>query len=216
MRNNRTSLVALAAALCVAALGCGGPVGKYFARRGADLGDCVNAEAGLGWPVAPFLFPKATGYAMEPGGEVIPVPESKPRRRALLMPNLYMRMKLTDFFVLGNGYAQPVCSGWRGRYRTSGSSVPIFAGVPVYRNHEEIAGTAVHTDWLVSTRRTYDAGEPGPGGRLAEKCWMGFSLTAIVAVELDLNLVELADLLVGLSGYDLLGDDTWQPKEPKR
>ena len=210
-------IAALAAALCAVVAGCSTPVGKYFARRGADLADCVEAEVGLGWPAAPFLFPKATGYAMEDvGGTPIRVDARKPRSRALGLPHLYLRMKLTDFFVFGNGYAQPVCTGWRGRYRRAGSTVALAAGLPVYRNHEEIAGTTVHTDWLVNTRRTYDAAKPGPGGQVAERAWMGFSATILVAFRLDFNLVELADFLVGLSGYDLLRDDAWKRKEEKR
>ena len=74
----------------------------------------------------------------------------------------------------------------------------------------------MHTDWLVNTRRSYDAAKPGPGGRFAERAWMGFSATILVAFRLDFNLVELADFLVGLSGYDLLRDDNWHRKEEKR
>jgi hypothetical protein len=217
MVQGRRPLAALLTALCAAAAGCSTPVGKYFARRGADLADCVDAQAGLGWPAAPFLFPKATGYAMEDvGGTPIRVEEKRSRSRSLALPNLYLRLKLTDFFVFGNGYAQPVCTGVRGRYRHPGFGVPLQAGLPVYRNHEEDAGTTVHTEWLVDTRRSYDVAKPGPGGLFAERCWMGLSATVLVAVRLDLNLVELADLLVGFSGYDLLGDDSWQRKEEKR
>jgi len=200
--------------LCLAALGCSGPVGRYFAQRGADLGDCVHAEVGLGWPVAPFLFPKATGYAMDPGGQAIPVPESQPRWRGLLMPHLYVRLKLTDYFVLGNGYAQPVTTGWRGRYRAAGSGVGVYAGLPVYRNHEEVARTAVHTQWLARTTRTYDTAQPGPGGMIAERCWAGLAATVLVAFRLDFNLVELGDFLTGWFGLDLVGDDYWQPSRP--
>jgi hypothetical protein len=123
---------------------------------------------------------------------------------------------LTDFFVLGNGYAEPVCYGWRGRYRAAGSTVALAEGLPFYHSHEEIAGTTVHTDWMVLTQRSYDAAKPGPGGRLAESCWAGFSATLLVALRLELNLVELADFLVGFSTYDLLGDDTWERREEKR
>ncbi|MBM4038998.1 MAG: hypothetical protein FJ290_10850 [Planctomycetes bacterium] len=202
---------------CAALAGCSTPVGKYFARRGADLADCVEAEVGLGWPAAPFLFPKAMGYTMEDaGGTPIRVENAKPRSRALALPNLYMRFKLTDYFVFGNGYAQPVTTGWRGRYRRAGSAVAVQAGLPIYRNHEEVAGTTVHTDWLVKTRRSYDAAKPGPGSLVAERSWLGLSATILVAFRLEFNLVELADALVGLSGYDLLKDDSWQRKEPRQ
>ncbi|MBM4033494.1 MAG: hypothetical protein FJ291_17160 [Planctomycetes bacterium] len=211
MRSGRLLVVAL----CAVAGGCSTPVGEYFARRGADLADCMEAEAGLGWPVAPFLFPRATGYALEPTSGK-PIVERKPRWHMLLVPHVYMRAKLTDFFVLGNGYAQPVCYGWRGRYRAAGSGVPLAAGLPIYHNHEETAGTTVHTDWLVLTHRSYDATKPGPGGRLAESCWAGVSATLLLALRLELNLVELTDFLVGLSTYDLLGDDTWQRKDDKQ
>ena len=192
-------LAALVAALGGLAAGCSTPVGKYFARRGADLGDCVHAEIGLGWPAAPFLFPKATGYAMEPGGEAIPVPGRKPRWRQLLKPHLYIRMKLTDFFVLGNGYSQPVSTGWRGRYRQAGQAVSLDAGLPIYRNHEEGSGTSVHTEWAVLTKRTYDSTPPGRGGMVAERSWAGISATLLVAFRLDFNLVELTDFLVNVA-----------------
>ncbi len=208
-------LATLVVALCAAVAGCSTPVGGYFARRGADLGDCVHAEVGLGWPAAPFLFPRATGYAMEAGGEAIPVPGRKPRWRALLKPHVYTRMKLTDFAVFGSGYAQPVTTGWRGRYRAPGPAVAINTALPVYQSHEEVAGTSVLTRWAVFTKRTYDAAPPGRGGMVAERCWAGFSATLIVAIRLDFNLVELADFLVGLSGFDLLGDVDWHRKEEK-
>mgnify|MGYP000589710109 CR=1 FL=1 len=195
------------ALLCAALAGCSTPVGRFLARRGADLGDCVEAEAGLGWPAAPFLFPRASGYVMDAGGQAIPVPERKTRWRSLLLPHLYMRFKLTDYLVIGNGYATPVSWGWRGRYREAGRCVPILAGLPAYRNHEEIAGTTVHTDWTVLTTRTYDEAKPGPAARTAERLWLGVSLTLLASFRLDFNLAELADFLVGWVGWDMLGDD---------
>jgi len=199
--------MALPALLCLGAFGCSTPVGQYFAKRGADLGDCVWAEAGLGWPVAPFLFPKTKGQVMEgPGGA--PAPSRSPWR-SLLVPKLYVRVKATDFAVVGDGYAQPVSFGWRGRYRAPGSTVALAAGCPLYRNLEETEGTSADTHWLVLTTRAYSGTPPGPGGKLAERFWTGVSATLLLSARLDFNLVELADFLVGWTGYDLLGDDDW-------
>lgn len=207
-------LAALLTALGLVAAGCSTPVGRYFARRGADLADCVHAEVGLGWPAAPFLFPKATGYSMDdPGGTPIRVAERRSKWRSLLLPHLYLRFKVTDYFVVGNGYAEPVSTGVRGRYRPSGHALAFAAGLPVYSNREEGAGTAVYTSWTVRTRRTYDGEPPGRGGRVAEAAWTGLSATVLVAFRLDFNLVELADFLAGWAGYDLLGDDDWPAKE---
>lgn len=207
-------LAGFLAALCMA--GCSTPVGRYFALRGADLADCVHAEVGVGWPAAPFLFPKATGYAMDDvGGTPIRVDERRSKWRSLLLPHLYTRLKLTDYLVVGNGYAEPVCTGIRGRYRPGGAAVAFQAGLPVYRNHEEVAGTTVHTDWAVLTHRTYDATPPGRGGMVAERVWVGLAATILAAFRLEVNLIELADFLVGFTGYDLLRDDDWQRKEAK-
>ena len=206
----QTPGLVIAALLCAAASGCSTPVGRYFARRAADLGDCVEAEVGLGWPVAPFLFPKATGYSMDSTAEAAKTAHRSPSR-SLLRPNGYVRMKATDFLVLGSGYAQPISYGWRGRYRSSGTAVPLAAGMPIYRNHEEVAGTSVHTEWTVLTTRAYDAAQPGPGGKVAEKGWLGVWLTLLVSVRLELNALELGDFLAGWVGVDLLGDDDWHP-----
>ncbi|MBM4038997.1 MAG: hypothetical protein FJ290_10845 [Planctomycetes bacterium] len=53
----------LVTALSVCAVvGCSAPAGKYFARRGADLADCVEASAGLG--LGAYARVKATDYAV--------------------------------------------------------------------------------------------------------------------------------------------------------
>ena len=206
----RVLLVALAGAM---AAGCTTPVGRYLSRRGADLGDCVWAEAGVGWPIAPFYYPRGRGEVMGANGEGSkPVPQG-PTWRELLLPHLYVRLKVTDYMVIGDGFTQPLRYGWRGRYRASGRALPIATGLPFYSNNEETAGTAVLTRWVVHTTRTYGETEPGPGGRTAEKFWAGLSLTLIASVRLDFNGVELADFLTGWFGLDLLGDDDWPEKE---
>ena len=187
-------------------VGCAGPR-RYLAKRGRDLGDCVHAEIGLGWPVAPFLFPDADGHGM-----------GRPRRRrplGLLLPKFYVRAKATDFLVISDGATTPVRTGWRGRYRHAGPDTPIATGCPILcPTHEENAGTAAHTRYYVLTERTYDGPEPGPGGRVAERFWMGINATLLVSFQLDLNPAELADFLVGWTTLDIVGDDDWQREPP--
>jgi len=188
--------------LCVVALGCSTPAGRYLSRRGADLGDCAHAAVGLGWPVAGLLLPEAAGDDMGDG--------SAPGLRYLLRPQLYARVKATDFLVIGDGFAQPVRYGWRGRYRKAGTDWSLASGCPLLcPTHEETAGTTVHTRLYVLTERSYDGPEPGPGGQIAERLWIGVSATLLASVEFDLNLAELADLLVGWFGWDMLRDDQW-------
>jgi len=194
------------ALLGVAAFGCATPAGKYLARRGADLADCVEAEAGVGWPIAPFFYPRFGGQAMD-GSDAA----RKAFRRALLLPKLYVRVKATDFAVIGDGFTQPIRTGWRGRYRRPGRDLPLAAGLPIYRNNEETAGTATLTRWLVATTRTYSGPEPGPRGKVADRFWIGASLTLLLSARLDVNPAELADFVVGWVGWDLLRDDEWSP-----
>ena len=137
----------------------------------------------------------------------------KPGLRYWLLPRLYFRAKATDFVVVGDGFAQPVRYGVRGRYSPSGKAIALAAGFPLLSNHEEGSGLTVHTVGPCVTTRTYDGPEPGPGGRVAERCWTGVSATLVVSLALDLNLVELADFLVGWSGWDLLRDDDWRATE---
>lgn len=187
-----------AALACAVGAGCGTPAGQYLGRRGRDLRDCVRAEAGLGWPLAPLLYEGPGGQ----GG-------SGPGLRYWLLPRLYLRAKATDFLVVGDGFAQPVRYGLRGRYRPAGKAMALDAGLPLLRNDEECAGTAVHTDGPVLTTRTYTGPEPPPGGRVAERCWVGASVTAILSMQLGLNPAELVDFLVGWTTLDVLGDDGW-------
>jgi len=183
--------------LGLALAGCSTPVGRYLDRRGRDLGDCVHAEIGLGWPLG-----------------VLALPDAPPSY--LLRPQLYVRAKATDYLVISDGYAQPVRVGWRGRYRHARPDVSIASGCPIVcPTHEETAGTTAHTRYCVLTERTYDGPEPGPGGRVAERFWLGINLTLLLSTELDLNLAELADFLVGWSGWDMLKDDGWRPVRPQ-
>jgi len=203
MRLGTIPIIAVAA-LCAVAVGCATPAGQYFERRGADLADCVQAEAGIGWPVAPFLFPQAGGQVMNGEGK-------KAWHTSVFLPKLYARAMVTDFAVVGDGFTQPVRLGWRGRYAESGSTVALASGCPIFANHEEAGGTAVHTRWLALTTRSY-ADEPGPRARVAERFWMGVSATLLLSARLDLNPAEFLDFLAGWFGYDLLLDDLWSPK----
>jgi hypothetical protein len=139
---------------------------------------------------------------------------SGPTWRVLLRPEAYLRVKTTDFAVIGAGFAQPVGYGWRGRYCPSGVAWSRLAGLPGDNNQEETAGNEVYTRRVIHTTHTYDLLPPGPGGRVADRFWIGIGATVLVSVRLDFNFVELADFLTGWFGWDLLNDDEWSPKKP--
>ncbi len=193
--------------VCAVAVGCATPAGRYLSRRGRDLGDCIEAEAGVGWPLAPVLFPRVWNPAARRG-----VGGGGPGPRYWLLPRLYVRAKATDFLVLGDGVTEPVRMGWRGRYRPAGLEASLASGCPLYANHEEIGGTTVHTRFFMLTRRTYDERAPGPRGRVAERFWTGVAATLLVSLRLEINPAELGDFLVGWAGWDLLKDDEWTPR----
>lgn len=203
----RAGVAVGAALLCIVGAGCGTPAGQYLGHRGRDLRDSVRAEVGVGWPLAPLLYERPGGQGMRQGGQG----RSSPGLRYWLLPRLYLRAKATDFLVVGDGFAQPVRYGLRGRYRPVGKAVALDAGLPLLRNDEECGGTAVHTDGPCLTTRTYVGPPPPPGGRVAERLWIGASATVVLSVELGFNPAELADFLVGWSGWDMLGDDDWAP-----
>jgi len=223
--------VAMPALVCVAAWGCSASVQRYFARRGTDLADCLVAEAGLGSPLSLILSPveevdrqepswsedvsftSFAGAPTESGGE--------PRRRGMppmclccvvLMPKAYARVRVTDFAVVGLGWAQPVRYGWRGRYGSPGASGVEESGFPFIHNREKGGGISTETKMGVTTR-TYERGEPGPRGKIAEKFWIGAAATLLLSARVGFNPVEFADFVAGWFGRDMLQDDDWVPTE---
>jgi len=151
----------------------------------------------------------------------------------------YARVRVTDFAVAGCGMALSRRKGFHGRYgtfagggRSSSGGVGFHrdtiaqGGIPLVGNWEGAPRLAAATSrWSVATlgpcvtRRTYESGlEPGPRSAVAEKFWIGISVTALLSARLEFNPVELADLVCGCFGWDLLEDDGWNPRqaEPDR
>jgi hypothetical protein len=136
----------------------------------------------------------------------------------------YVRVKATDFLVLGLGVAEPFRVGWRGRYAGGWGTVKqeeLVAGFPLIWNYEgpleergfdfpeaRHALATVKTWGPCFTWRTYPPDQaPGLGGHIAERCWLGFDGAMGLSLRLGLNPAELLDFLVGWLGWDLLGDD---------
>jgi hypothetical protein len=140
----------------------------------------------------------------------------------------YVRVKVTDYFVVGGGEVQTIFAlGWHGRYTGMGTPVETGKGVPFAWN-EECAGAPpmVMTQSPFVTTREYDpAATPCRGTEFADRFWIGAWLTWGLSGRFGFNPVELADFLAGWFGLDLLKDDEAEPvdwqkrfreKEPPR
>ena len=126
----------------------------------------------------------------------------------------YVRLKATDWFVVGAGHGGTTFSiGWHGRYTAGGTLVEGGEGVPFARN-EEWAGAPpmIHTHGPFRTTRTYDPKlEPAWGTRIADRYVVGVWFAWLVSLRAGLNPVELADFVTGLFGWDILADDDVEP-----
>ncbi len=175
--------------VCALGAGCAQPPRGYLGRRAADFGDCFRLTIGYG-----------------------------------LMT--YTRVKFTDWAVAGMGIAARERWGWRGRYGDRGwekarggdiyiGDVGYEAGLPFIVNEEGSDGAGNRVTTLgpsITTRRFARDLEPNWPGKLAERFWIGIAATAALSAEVALNPVELVDFIIGLTGIDILGDDTWAPK----
>jgi len=125
-------------------------------------------------------------------------------------PLPYVRLKLTDYFVVAAGENQTVFAlGWHGRYTGPGSLVEKGQGIPFVRAQEwPGAPPMIETKGPFSTTRTYDpAVAPAWGTALAAKYDAGLWLAWGLNVRLGFNVVEFADFAAGWFGKDILKDD---------
>lgn len=129
-------------------------------------------------------------------------------------PVPYIRVKITDYFVLGGGDNQTIFAiGWHGRYTAAGSEIERGEGVPFSRGAEWAGAPPMlhHTGIRVSSRE-YDAViKPSEGTQRAEKYVVGLWVCWLANIRLGFNPVEFADLVGGFFGADLLKDDVVEP-----
>ncbi len=129
-------------------------------------------------------------------------------------PVPYIRLKLTDWFVLGGGDGQTIFAiGWHGRYTAAGSEIETGKGAP-FSWGKEWAGAPpmVEIKGLRVVGREYDATvKPYWGNQMAEKYTLGIWVCWLLNLRLGFSPVEFADGVTGLFGYDLLKDDEVEP-----
>lgn len=134
----------------------------------------------------------------------------------------YGSVRLTDYAVVGLGFAAVQRFGWRGRYG-GGLDLPyelneaeIDFGIPLMLNHEGEGHpfdmwpgdtTSVFTVAPWKTSRLYPD-PPGPRAATAGRFWVALSATLGASGRVGFNPVEFADFVVGWLGWDLLQDDS--------
>ena len=129
-------------------------------------------------------------------------------------PIPYIRVKVTDYFVVGGGANTTIFAlGWHGRYTGMGTVVEGGKGTPFVFN-EEYAGAPpmVISKGPFSTTREYDPQfKPCHGTEIADKFWVGAWVAWLLNLRANFNPVEFADFLTGIFGWDLLADDGVKP-----
>jgi hypothetical protein len=130
----------------------------------------------------------------------------------------YARAKVTDFAVVGAGYAITSRYGLHGRPnvldRAAVDRTPPRShltgemGIPLIINDEWGEDHAV-TTWgpCVTRRECGRCRDRGPGSRLARKFWVGAAGTLLLSARVGLNPIEALDFVTGCFAWDLLGDD---------
>lgn len=135
-------------------------------------------------------------------------------------PVPYVRVKVTDMFVMGAGVGKTWTVGYRGRYGgPAGLSTEEQWGIPLVRCVEEVYAEEegedhfqleVETWGPMITKRWYPEGEGRKlGTEFSDYTWIGASVCAGVAFRFGLNPFELADAIVGIFLIDPLADDRW-------
>lgn len=131
-------------------------------------------------------------------------------------PLPYVRVKVTDYFVLAGGDNQTFFAiGWHGRYTAAGSELEQGQGVPFVRSHEWAgAPPRIETSGPFTTTREYDTSiKPAWGTQLADKYCVGIWIAWGLNARLNLNVVELTDFMAGWFGSDILRDDAVEPPD---
>lgn len=129
-------------------------------------------------------------------------------------PVPYVRLKVTDWFVVGAGHGETIFAiGWHGRYTAAGTELERGEGVPFTRNLEwPGAPPMITTVGVGMTTREYDPDvKPCEGTQRAEKYQIGIWIVFGLNLRLSFNPVEFADLIGGFFGADMLKDDTVEP-----
>jgi hypothetical protein len=202
-------LVGIAALLALAALtGCAG-AGNWARARGRDLGDCVRASVGLGVGLyaevqATSVLHPSVGFgdvSLAPrktvGWDPRPIPPGRVRTAAF--PTLVLAWPIYRREMISMGF-EDTAPGWRG-----------FLSPLILMGSHHVEGRAnsllgLHR-WLPNPM----LGEMPPESsseRLSRQSWFAVSGTlGVVQADFGVNPLEIVDLLGGLVGWDVLGDD---------
>jgi hypothetical protein len=131
---------------------------------------------------------------------------------------IYARAKVTDFAVVGAGYAITSRYGLNGRPnvldraaidRTPGRTrLTGEMGIPLIVNDEWGEDHAV-TTWgpCVTRRECGRCPDRGPGSRFARKFWVSGAGSLLLSARAGVNPIEALDFVTGWFAWDLLGDD---------
>lgn len=207
---------ALFAYACIALTLCGCQSGGYWAQRGADLGDVFRVRLALAVGLyaeveATPLVHASAGFldaTLAPRGSL----EWDPVRRA---PPGEVRTATFPALLVG----WPVY-GWQETRHGYGDTRPYLRGFVapfILMGNHHVARRShalLALDTLVPNPRLVDPvhGDLDPSPILppapARWGWFGFSVTPLLGrFDLGFNPLELIDLITGLVGFDLLGDD---------
>ncbi|MFW6107611.1 MAG: ankyrin repeat domain-containing protein [bacterium] len=196
------------------AAGCAAPrtVGEYLGDRVRDAADCVRLSAGYGLGLharAHLLRLPAIGYG------------TAPHVRKFGWDGPAGAGALAWDETAGSVFLPPLL--WADADGRSPDMARVLesrtapAGAP--RDARRVWHlTALGLLWPESTdRRMYFRTIP-PGTQWADAWWLGADATiGYPSVRIGVNPVEIADLLLGFAGLDILGDDHWAAEtEPAR
>lgn len=184
-------------------------LGDWATARGRDLGDCVRGSVGLGAGL--YVEAQATSalhpsvgfgdFSLAPkqqlGWDPRPLPPGRTRTAAF--PTLVLAWPIYRQDMIDMGYAD-TAPGWRG-----------FLSPLILMGSHHVEGRAnsllgLHR-WLPNPLLG-DPPEETPAETWSRRSWFGVSGTvAVLSVDAGVNPLEIVDLLTGLVGWDLLGDD---------
>jgi hypothetical protein len=202
-------LSGIAALLALAALtGCAG-FGDWTRARGRDLGDCVRASVGLGVGLyaevqATSVLHPSVGFgdvSLAPrktlGWDPRPIPPGRVRTAAF--PTLLLAWPIYRREMISMGF-EDTAPGWRG----------FFSPLILMGSHhvEGRANSLLGLHRLLPNPMLGKSPPETPPERWSRETWFAVSGTlGVVHADLGINPLEIVDLLVGLVGWDLLGDD---------
>lgn len=196
--------------------GCAG-FGEWSRARGRDLGDCVRGSVGFGVGLyaeaqATSLLHPSVGFgdvSLTPKQTLRWDPRPLPpgRVRTAAFPTLLIGWPVYRHELKSMGYSGSA-AGWRG-----------FVSPFILAGNQHVEG---RSNSLLGLHRWF----PNPllgtepeetlEARLVRQSWFALSGTAgVIQVDFGVNPLEIVDFLVGIFGWDLLGDDRRSlPAEP--